>query len=297
MHPTRREHTVKYEHGTHAAYVLDRCRCEPCRAANRDYERERAHRIEPAYISAGPARAHIADLAEAGVGLKQIAKASGLSQGTLWKLVYGVRGRGPSRRIRKATHDKIIAVTPRDRADGARVPAGPVLALVDEMVAAGVPRVRIAEAIGQTGPGLQLGDESITVRHARTITAMHTDWKAGRITVTRGSRWGQHPVTAPVQVQIRREPVDISDLILQLAEIVELRNSQPWRSQAACRNRPSYLWFPARGDHETMRKAQAVCGACTVRSQCRAEMLPEPVGVYGGLPASTRRQIIRQDTA
>lgn len=32
------------EHGTRARYVRDKCRCEPCRAANRDYSRARARK-------------------------------------------------------------------------------------------------------------------------------------------------------------------------------------------------------------------------------------------------------------
>lgn len=32
------------EHGTRARYVRDKCRCEPCRAANRDYSRTRARK-------------------------------------------------------------------------------------------------------------------------------------------------------------------------------------------------------------------------------------------------------------
>jgi hypothetical protein len=71
------------EHGTHARYVVDRCRCDRCRAATREYERERRARIEPAYVSAGPARRHVEELRAAGVGLKQVAKAAGLPHGTL----------------------------------------------------------------------------------------------------------------------------------------------------------------------------------------------------------------------
>lgn len=36
------EAPMRYEHGTHAAYVLDRCRCDRCRQANKLYERDRA---------------------------------------------------------------------------------------------------------------------------------------------------------------------------------------------------------------------------------------------------------------
>ena len=41
--------TKTREHGTYTKYVQERCRCEDCRQANRDYERARARRTEPPY--------------------------------------------------------------------------------------------------------------------------------------------------------------------------------------------------------------------------------------------------------
>ncbi len=115
-------------HGTHACYVLDRCGCQPCRDASTAYERRRRHAINRPdevwrpYVSAGPARRHLKRLADAGVGLKQVAKVSGLGHGVLSKLVYGdgARNMGPSRRIRQATADKILAVTAADVAAAPR---------------------------------------------------------------------------------------------------------------------------------------------------------------------------------
>jgi hypothetical protein len=39
----------RYKHGTHARYVLARCRCEPCRVSNREYEMDRQARRRPPY--------------------------------------------------------------------------------------------------------------------------------------------------------------------------------------------------------------------------------------------------------
>src|SRR5690606_32073167 len=85
------------EHGTYAAYVFgpegsdtaNGCRCPACRDARRDYEARRKQRAAPPYVSATPAREHIAWLGRHGVGLKRIAEVSGVSHGALWKLVYG----------------------------------------------------------------------------------------------------------------------------------------------------------------------------------------------------------------
>lgn len=288
---------MKYDHGTHAAYVIDRCRCAECKAANSAYERARARRVEPAYVLAQPARNHLVELAATGVGLNQVAKVSGVSHGALSKLVYGTANRAPSKRIRKTTLDAILAVTPADAAGGAKVDGARTWELIEEMVAAGVPKVRIATGIGQRGPGLQLGRTTVSARNARAIAALHGDWRAGRVhLVERISRWQTPPTPAAPPATRRYPPADVSDLLLELAEIVEERNEQAaWRSQAACRGRPTWMWFPGRGDRETMQRAQRICGACVVRDQCRAANYDKSEGVYGGLSAKQRRIALSAD--
>lgn len=278
-----------YEHGNYARYVLNKCRCPECSAANSRYERERTARLEPAYVVAGPARAHIEELAAAGVGLKQIAKVSGVSHGALSKLVFGIPGRAPSKRIRKSTLDRILAVTPADAAPGAKVPAGPSWSLIDEMIAAGVPKARVAEGLGQKGPGLQLSRNTMSARNVRAVAELHARWRAGQLELARRDSHGNTYVAVPPPSE--RGKADISDLLLELAEIVEERNAQPWRAAAACRTRPAYLWFPARGDNETASYALKICGACMVRNQCRAANIDQPVGIYAGMSARTRREI------
>lgn len=288
------------EHGTHVKYVVDGCRCDECVLANNRYERERRARIDPPYVAAGPAREHCRELMAAGVGLKQIAKASGVSHGALSKLIYGdhARGRGPSKRIRPETMSKILAVTPSAAAGGARVAAGPTWKLLDEMIAAGVPKAQIAEQLGQRGPGLQLSRNLITSRNARAVVGLHRRWKTGAWVPERRSKHGTRPLPAPVPVDPpSRTPVaDISDLMLDLAEIIEERNAQPWRSQAACRTRPTWMWFPARGDHDTTNRALKVCRSCLVRDECRAANLDKRDGIYGALTAKARRDLRSADT-
>lgn len=285
-----------YEHGTHARYVINKCRCDDCRAANRAYENERARRIEPAYVAAGPARQHVTELMAAGVGLKRIAQVARVPHGTLSKLIYGMPDRAPSKRVRKATLDKILAVTPADAAPGAKVPAGPTWALVDEMVAAGVPKSRIAVELGQTGPALQLGRRTVTSRNARAVADLHARWRAGDIELARRDRHGNVRVATPPPPP-PRGTADVSDLLLELAEIIEERNEQPWRASAACRGRPVYLWFPGRGDSTTAEHAIKICQACMVRNECRAANLDRRDGIYAGLSAKARRQIRRERAA
>ncbi|MDF2847105.1 MAG: hypothetical protein K0R97_1087 [Oerskovia sp.] len=120
-----------HQHGTHAMYVLDACRCDQCSAANSRYESNRLRRN--AYgrsdlVDAGPVRAHIAALSAAGVGLKRITAVSGVSGGSLTKIVYGVsRGDGTRRpraaRVHRATAARILAVTAAHVAAAAEVDA------------------------------------------------------------------------------------------------------------------------------------------------------------------------------
>jgi hypothetical protein len=274
---------VRYVQGPDEHDVAGKgCRCSPCRKANSDYEKARQQRVEPAYIAAGPARAHIEMLAQHGIGLKTIAKTTGISHGGLTKLMRGnYNGRGPSKRIRKSTADAILAMHPGyDQRGGTRVDAGPVWKMVEELIAAGVPKVRVAERIGQS-TALQLGREYVTRRNAAAIKAMYDEYRGGNLATVKRQR-----THSPAGAEIEPHPYVL------LAEIVETRNEQAdWRRDAACRNRPTYMWFPARGDGETARHAQRICDACTVRARCLAANLHERDGIYGGLSPKRRRPL------
>lgn len=284
-------------HGTYTRYVTDRCRCEPCRRANRDYERARAARVEPPYVSAAPAREHLQWLATQGVGLKTVARRSGVPHGTLSKLVYGDRTRGmaPSKRIRPATAERILAVTPADAADGAKVDAAPAWEVINRLVDAGVPKVAIARRLGQTSPGLQLSRNLISARHARLVAEMGRELDAGEFTYERRSRHGTVQVTVPAP-PTEPDPAAVDDdrdrLLVELVELLEERVDQrSWRRSAACRGRPPWMWFPARGDQATLAAAKKVCASCTVREECLAANLGRTTGVYGGLSAKQRRRL------
>lgn len=188
----------RYEHGTHACYVLDGCGCTPCRQANRDYQHQRAKDIaygRPRTVDAEPVREHIRQLMckggrganRMGVGLKQIAKVSGVSHGALSKLMYGAPDRkGPSKVVRAATAEKLLAVTMADMADGATVDAASTWKRVNEMVKAGWSKAAIGRHVhGPTAAALQLGRRTVTVRNARAVAALHAAWLAGDIPTER----------------------------------------------------------------------------------------------------------------
>lgn len=282
-----------YVHGPYRGAKNEGCRCEPCRTANRERERATRQRATPAYIAAGPARAHIEWLAGQGVGLKTVAKQSGVAHGALSKLVYGENGRPPSRRIRHATSERILAVTPRDAADGARVPAAPTWEAIDQLLARGWTRVAIARALGQTGPGLQVGGAWVTRRTARRIHAL-LDQPAP----ARHDRWGN----PRPELEAPPDPAawgDLDDRIYdELADVVELRRAQrDWRKDAACRGRPVWLFFPPNGDRQTLDHARRICGACVVRAQCAAAAVDEPAGIWAGTTGQARRAAREEERA
>lgn len=301
------------EHGTKACYVFGPqpggdaskgCRCHDCRAAQARYERARSQRIEPAYVGADPARQHVTWLSSQGVGLKQIVKVSGVSQGALWKLMYGKDGR-TSKRIRKATSDAILNVTADATADGARVDAATTWSRIDRLVAAGVTKKAIAERIGQRGPGLQLARTTIHARHARAIAEMAAELDAGTLVTVRRSRWGDRTIAPPAAVEAPPESDDFdlvghntrSRILLPLVELLEARiDHAQWRQSAACRGRAPWMFFPGRGDVKGIAAAKRVCASCIVRDACLDAHRDERDGIYGGLTAGERRTL-RRETA
>jgi WhiB family redox-sensing transcriptional regulator len=64
----------------------------------------------------------------------------------------------------------------------------------------------------------------------------------------------------------------------------------PWMRHAACRNQPTKLFFPERGD--PVDEAKAICATCPVRQDCYDYSLtiPNLVGIWGGSSGRERRE-------
>lgn len=290
---------MTYAHGQHAAYVLDKCRCTPCRDSNRAYERDRHRRLEPAFVLANEAREHVAWLSTQGIGRKQVAKVSGVAHGALCKLMFGDNRRGspPSKRIRVRTHEAIMAVTPAD-VGGHRhvISAAPTWALLDEMIEAGIPKSTIGAALGSKGPGLQIKHTTVSAVNRDKVYALHQRWLAGDWRPVRRDSWGnEYPCPPPPRVITRQERTDAYDdrmeLMAALADAIEVRLERPWRHLSACRGRPARLWFPQRGDTKTRDAAIRICKACPCRRECLMSNLDAREGIYGGLGGVARRQL------
>ena len=182
-------------HGTHAKYVVEKCRCEPCTKATRDYERRRVHAINRPdetwvpYVPAGPARRHVRDLMAMGIGPKSIAKLSGVPHGAISKLIYGnYKGRRASRRIRPETARRLLAVTPEMASGAQKVDASPTWALLDDLIDKGWTRAELARRLGQKGPGLQVRRTKVRASTARTVERLHAEL-ASMAPPPKRSRW------------------------------------------------------------------------------------------------------------
>ena len=170
-------------HGTYAKAVVERCDCEACKAAKADYNRRRNQAITRPdevwlpYVSAEPARRHLAALSAAGVGLKTVARLSGVSHGALSKIVYGEPGRGrpPSRRVRPRTLEAILAIRVDDAGGKQRVDAARTWELIEELMAAGYTRGELARALGSRAavPTLQIGRQTVLASTARAVERLH----------------------------------------------------------------------------------------------------------------------------
>ena len=180
-HHPRAEH----RHGTYACYVLDTCRCLPCAGANSTYERDRKKRN--AYgrsnlVDAQPVREHVAALMAAGVGLKRTVELSGVPQGALWKLMYGKRrpngDAAPSRRVTKATAERILALDPANPAllaDGAPIPSVGASRRLQALSCLGwsISRLSTESGIDRQVLDKALRGEGITAGHVRAIAALY----------------------------------------------------------------------------------------------------------------------------
>jgi hypothetical protein len=178
---------ANHQHGTHAAYVLDRCRCDPCRGAARTYEnartRERAYGRQ-AFVAAAPATEHLRALSAAGMGWKRAAAAAGLPSSVVYPLLYGRtdrRGGQPRTKARARTVEAILAVPmPKveDLGSAALVDATGSIRRVRALIAIGW-SVRALET--RTGIGRQVLDHLATGHEhclARTALAVRRVYDA-----------------------------------------------------------------------------------------------------------------------
>jgi transcriptional regulator with XRE-family HTH domain len=178
---------ANHQHGTRAAYTLDRCRCLPCADARSQYttstERAKAYGTWDNQVPAGPVRAHVVALRAAGLGTRSIAAAAGVSRTALAKLLAGTATRGPSTMVTKTVAAALLGVPLPDLA-GPPAPILPAATRVDPtgttrrlqaLIAAGwsVAGLSAMYGINRQAMDRALAGAPVLARTARAVTAMY----------------------------------------------------------------------------------------------------------------------------
>lgn len=88
---------------------------------------------------------------------------------------------------------------------------------------------------------------------------------------------------------------DADQAPILLADMLEHRvDQQSWRGARACAGMDPAIFFPERGDVETLALARSCCDACPVDGACLDAHLHEREGVFAGTTPKQRRTIRRQ---
>ncbi|WP_051124631.1 hypothetical protein [Amycolatopsis benzoatilytica] len=166
-----------------AKYVREHCPCDVCREANNAYQRDRKRQRgygRAAYVDAEPACAHLRALGDAGIGWRRAAELAGLSTSVVSKLLYGQTSRAPSKRVRAATAEKILAVeiNAEGMAAHAIVDATGTRRRLCALVAIGWTQTQLAELLGLTPNNfwpLIHGQPNITAARRRAVVQLYDD--------------------------------------------------------------------------------------------------------------------------
>lgn len=167
------------QHGTRAKYVVEHCRCEPCKDANRRYNRQRQRNerraqqgieeLDVAYIDCTEARDHLRWLSSIGIGKRTVHQVTGVALSSIDKIRSGEQTKA-----RKHTVDRILAVG-KHRTHG-RIAIDPAAAfrLLNQLQAAGYSNAAIARHLGLKTPALQYRpDQPMLLDTVRRIAAVH----------------------------------------------------------------------------------------------------------------------------
>jgi transcriptional regulator with XRE-family HTH domain len=156
-------------HGTRARYNTPHgCRCEPCRTAGRRYRKSRFLALAQGttrLVDAGPVKLHLIAAQQAGISVKAVAKAAGVSQTVAQDVRHGRHAR-----IERRSAEAILAVDPaRLRPmQGSRV-----LALGT------VRRVRALAVLGWSGRAMA---EQMGISHSAVSRALAGGYEVNSIT-------------------------------------------------------------------------------------------------------------------
>jgi hypothetical protein len=172
-------------HG-YARYKLDACRCYTCAWAVACYNDAREHAMRRGtwqpWTDAEPARRHVLDLKECGIGDRGIAALAVLHRTQIHALLHGrtERGTPPPARIRPATAAKILAVDAvlDNLPDCLLIDSTGTRRRLQALVAGSWPQARLAARLGSNAYDL-LHSTHVTARNARAARDLYDElWRA-----------------------------------------------------------------------------------------------------------------------
>lgn len=192
---------ARHDHGDNVMYVHHKCRCDICRTArtNKEKERRRAKLYGRSYLTdAEPARQHIRGLMAQGMGWKRIAKAAGLSPSSVYPILWAQdtksRKRPMRKQISKALEAKLLAVTP-DIAPGSIVDSLGSVRRLQALASMGWSQHRLAGVLGMFpgnfGKVIHGERDGIRVSTAKQVEAFFNEnWDKEPVAATRFEQAG-----------------------------------------------------------------------------------------------------------
>lgn len=158
-------------HGTRSHYAAG-CRCIPCRAANSQYQVQRAAETKSGerhgMVSAGKARKHLLALKRAGIGRQLVSEISGVSR----TVIRDVRS-GKQKVIRVSLERRILSVDAEAKNAASRVPAKPTWKRIDELVEEGFTEGELAKRLGCHCERIQLDRDFVTAKTEQKVARLY----------------------------------------------------------------------------------------------------------------------------
>jgi hypothetical protein len=162
-------------HGTRLRY-LSGCRCEPCRAANREYARmrqklARAGQGNP-MVDAGRVRAHLERLSGKGIGRRTVAEVAGVGETILSQIRTGRK-----LRVRKETERRVLSVTADAYSEGHRIDAARTWKQLDWLLSQGFTKTELARRLGSKAkvPALQMRRGHVNALTAQKVARLYKE--------------------------------------------------------------------------------------------------------------------------
>ena len=164
-------------HGSRIKYMSG-CRCVRCRAANSNYQAERAaaHRRGEwnGCVPADTAREHLQMLSRHGIGRRSVADITGIAESSLQLISQGKR-----KNLRAMNEKKILSVGTDAVNDASLVAARETWQRVRWLMSQGFTKAGIAKRLGYKNPALQFNKRRLTARNAVKIERLYNMIRAG----------------------------------------------------------------------------------------------------------------------